>query len=302
MKTYLNFIFLIFFTFFIIKIQAQIRNNERQNSHKYGILLIGHGSASEEWTRTFLEVDTATSKDLLNISGVKMVRTAFIEAHKPDISSQLRAFDSSGITDIIAIPLLLTASTHYSIDIPRQLGLIKNSIKHKEFEDEKEVFYQSKAKIHLNKPLDFGDVLKKNILRRFSALSQSPKEEALLMVAYGEDHSYLKDWTNMLNKAGKYVKKKCKINQYDHTWCGHIVNYNPEVTTSKIKYLLERNKRVIVIPVMVSKGFLQNKIIMKGVENANAPSRIIYRPDSILPDKDLNNWVISCTKNLIKTK
>ena len=92
---------------------------------KIGLLIIAHGSPSEQWNQPVLYIENQV-KELLktkNISDFDEVRVALMEFNEPSISTVLKDMENNGITKIYALPLFIAPSEHSLYDIPTILGL-----------------------------------------------------------------------------------------------------------------------------------------------------------------------------------
>lgn len=261
---------------------------------KIGVLLVNHGSRSESWRKTILNLESSIRDTVLKIDSVHAITTAFMEYNEPSIATRLKEFDKQGFTDIIIVPVFLTVSPHSFDDIPTIIGQ-KNDPKPAELlKQEKIERYTPQARVHITQLLDFSDVLQKNVLRRVKSISKNALDEGLVMIAYG-DETYTKEWNELLNTVGNYVSKETGITQYSFGWCGHIVHYNSDATMVAINKVLENKKDVIVIPVLVAVDeMFQIKIIGDGISKIkDHKNRVIYKPDAILPDKNIEHWAIN---------
>lgn len=276
-------------------------NIEEKNIQKIGILLVNHGSRSETWRNSLLELEKNVTDSILNDSRIKGITTAFMEYTEPSIATRLKEFDQNGFTDIVIIPIFLTVSPHTFEDIPTIVGLKESPISMETLKIEKIERYKPKAKIHLTPLLDFTKILQKNILRRVKKLSQNPKNEGLVLIGYG-DTEYNTEWEDLFDNIAKHVKSETGISEYSYGWCGHIAHYDPNKTTKPTEKVLLKKEKAIVIPVLVSNDEdFQINIIGKGVEKVeNYKERVIYKPDAILPDENINKWVIDITKEYVE--
>ena len=271
-----------------------------KDNNKIGILLVNHGSRSETWRNSLLELEKNVTDAILKDSLIKGITTAFMEYTEPSIATRLKEFDKNGFTDIVIIPIFLTVSPHSFEDIPTIVGLKESPTSMETLKIEKIERYKPNAKIHLTPLLDFTKILQKNILRRVKKLSKNPKNEGLVLIGYG-DTEYNTEWENLFENIAKYVKSETGISEYSYGWCGHIVHYDPKKTTEATEKVLLKKEKAIVIPVLVSHDeYFQINIIGKGVEKVkNYKEKVIYNPDAILPDENINNWVINITKEYV---
>lgn len=271
----------------------------KNNTKKVGVLLVNHGSRSEAWRNGLLDLEKRVRDSILKDGDVKEVKTAFMEYTEPSIATRLKEFDKENYSDVIIVPVFLTVSSHSFDDIPTLIGQ-KNDPKSIElFKIEKMERYTPVAKVHIAPLLDFTDLLKKNILRRVKELSKDPQNEGLSLIAYG-DKTYNAEWSKLMEDVAAYVQQNTGVNEYSYGWCGHIAHYNPDSTTLAIKQVLQKKKSAIVIPVLVAfDEMFQVKIIGGGIEKVpQSKERVSYKPDAILPDRGVEDWVIAASRDL----
>lgn len=278
----------------------ETENNQASVKQKVAVLLVNHGSHSKGWRKMLFDVEDAVKAQILGLSNVEAIETAHMEYNEPSIATRLKEFDEAGYTDIIVVPIFLTVSSHYSHDIPVIVGLSSDPKIIEQLKKEKIETYKPKARVTITPPLDYTTILKKNVARRVEHLSTSADNEAVLLVAYG-DEQYNQQWEELVEEIGKYLKIKTGHESIAYSWCGHIVTYSSEPTTEGIEKLFELEDNVIVIPVLVANDeHFQGEIIQNGVDAASNPTSVKYIQDAILPDTNLNQWVIDITSQTLK--
>lgn len=264
---------------------------------KIGVFLVNHGSRSENWRNTLKGLEENVKDEILADGTIAGTKTAFMEYTEPSIATRAKEFDAEGYTDLITVPIFLTVSPHTFEDIPTILGQKEDPAAREALKMEKIDRYTPEANVYITPKLDFTDILKENILRRAKALSEDPENEGLVLIGYG-DVDYEKEWNALFDKVGKYVEENTGINVYSHGWCGHIVHYDPQKTTDAINTVLETKKKAVVVPVLVAMDEeFQKRIITDGIKKVkNHEERVAYIPDAILPDENVQQWVIDITK------
>jgi hypothetical protein len=278
----------------------ETENNQDSVKQKVAVLLVNHGSHSEGWRKMLFDVEDAVKGQILGLNNVEVIETAHMEYNEPSIATRLKEFDEAGYTDVIVVPIFLTVSSHYSHDIPVIVGLSSDPKIIEQLKKEKIETYKPKARVTITPPLDYTTILKKNVARRVEHLSTSADNEAVLLVAYG-DEQYNQQWEELVEEIGKYLKIKTGHESIAYSWCGHIVTYSSEPTTEGIEKLFELEDNVIVIPVLVANDeHFQGEIIQHGVDAASSPTHVKYIQDAILPDANLNQWVIDITSQTLK--
>lgn len=270
-----------------------------KKERKIGVLMVNHGSRSEAWRNSLLDLEQRVKDSILKDPSISGIKTAFMEYTEPSIASRLKEFDKENFSDVIIVPVFLTVSSHSFDDIPTLIGQKDDPKSIELFKIEKMERYTPTAKVHIAPLLDFTDLLKKNILRRFNDISKDPKNEGLTLIAYG-DKTYNTEWSKLMRDAAEYVKQETGVSDYSFGWCGHIAHYSSDSTTIAINDVLKKKKTSVVIPVLVAfDEMFQIKIIGGGIEKvAQSKERILYKPDAILPDKNVEAWVIQTSKNI----
>ncbi|WP_428658812.1 sirohydrochlorin chelatase [Runella sp.] len=267
---------------------------------KIGVLLVNHGSRSETWRNELLRLEKNVTDSILHSGDVKGLKTAFMEYTEPSIATRLKEFDKEGFTDIVIIPVFLTVSPHTFEDIPTIIGQKEDPESKEMLKLEKIERYTPKAKTHVTPTLDFTNVLKNNVLKRVTALSKEPEKEGLVLIGYG-DEKYEKEWIDLFNNVAEFVKEKVGIDQHTYGWCGHIAHYSSDKTSEAINAVLAKKEKAVVIPVLVAHDeMFQIKIIGGGIEKVkDSKSKVSYKPDSILPDTDIEKWVTDVAKEYV---
>lgn len=265
-----------------------------QNAKKIGVLLVNHGSHSPTWRKALTDLEATVQGKILESGVVSGTKTAHMEYTEPSIATQLKAFDKEGYTDVIIVPVFLTVSPHTFDDIPTIIGQKEDPQSKENLKIEKIERYTPKAKTHITPNLDFTNILKQNVLRRTKELSKDSENEALVLIGYG-DETYDKEWGVLFDDVAEYVKNETKIGAHTYGWCGHIAHYSSDKTTEAVNNALKMKSKAVVIPVLVAHDEnFQIKIIGGGIEKVkDYKSKVIYKPDAILPDPNVEQWVIN---------
>lgn len=277
--------------------QEKAGENTAAAQKKIGVLLVNHGSRSETWRNSLLALETEVHDSILAGGIVTGTKTAFMEYNEPSIATRLKEFDAEGYTDVVIVPIFLTVSPHSFDDIPTIIGKKEDPQSMEVLKIEKIERYSPKARTVITPLLDFTDIVRKNILRRTQALSKDPANEGLVLMAYG-DETYLKEWSALLDSTGAYVTREMGMGDHSWGWCGHIAHYNPDSTSVAIERVLRTKQQAVVIPVLVAHDeMFQIKIIGDGIAGIqDSKNRVIYKPDAILPDPNVSNWVITIAR------
>ena len=278
--------------------QINENNTVENKEKKIGVLLVNHGSVAESWRNMLLDVETQVKEEVLKNPKISKITTAFMEYNEPSIATRLKEFDEEGFDEVVLIPIFLTVSSHYSHDIPVICGLQADPKIQETLKKEKIEVYKANARVTITPPLDYTTILKKNVERRVNALSKDAENEAVLLVAYG-DADYNQQWEKMVDEIGKYLKIKTGHESIAYAWCGHLVGYSTDPTLNGIQKLHELEDNVIVIPVLVANDpYFQKDIIQKACDMSEG--KVLYKQDAILPDPNINQWVVDISSQTVE--
>jgi len=271
---------------------------ESSHENKIGVLLVSHGSHSQQWRKMLFGIEDAVRDEILAGGQITGIKSCFMEYTEPSLATRLKEFDQEGFDHVIIVPILLTVSSHSFDDIPVIAG---QKVDRQTLETLKLAgteIYKPQATLTVAPLLDFPNVLEKNTIRRTQELSTDPQKEGLVMVAYGSE-PYDEEWKELLENVGQKVREQTGIDASEYCWCGHIARYKSKPTEDAIKKILKTKKTAIVIPVLVAiDEYFQGKIIGGAIKNVDQNDRIRYRHDAILPDDNINNWVIQISQKL----
>ncbi len=104
-------------------------------TEKIGILALGHGSRHPHNKEVVNGVAELIAKKYKNV----VVRIGFMNMNTPTMKEGLEAFKDTGVSTIIAVPIFMAHGVHTMEDIPRILGISKESRKVKIKLDGKDV-------------------------------------------------------------------------------------------------------------------------------------------------------------------
>jgi precorrin-8X/cobalt-precorrin-8 methylmutase len=86
--------------------------------NRHGILILGHGTPSDEGTRAFLEIVRLVE----SMAGETPVAAGFMEFASPNIAEGMAALHERGVARIAAVPVFLSGAGHTADDIPEGVG------------------------------------------------------------------------------------------------------------------------------------------------------------------------------------
>ena len=260
-----------------------------------GVLLIAHGSESSEWTGQIETLAAEVSEEILASLDVDDVRLAYIDVSKPNIATQMRAYDDAGYDEVVVVPLLIAVeSTRANKYMQYLVGVRSDAGQMKQLEKEGFEVYYPLARISMTPSLNEGNALKKNVLRRVLALQgdDSGDDMGVLLVGYG-DQAYGQQMQEIMEGLGRYLKIKSEIDTVGYAFAGDLVDYSGEPIVKAIHEILDLEEEVLVVPVLLGVDeLMQVNTIAAAVNAIPTSSRVRYTPDSVLPDPKVNEYVV----------
>jgi hypothetical protein len=275
---------------------------------KKALLIIAHGAPSPAWNNAVLDIETQV-QDLLitkNITGYDEVRVALMEFEKPSIADVIYDFEKQGITDVYTIPLFIAPSGHSLFDIPTILGMSYDKKIVDKLTAENIEIVDTDIKITIGPSLDYENVIKDILLDKVKTMSVIPSEEALIILAHG-DENFMPFWEELINKTGNYILGKTEIEYFDKSFVEvgqsfAINGVNPILKASKEK------EKVIVIGMYVSMGVKQmaenSAIVIMGhnmeTKKMFEGKNIDFAESGLLPDVRISEWLVERAKEWIQ--
>ena len=92
---------------------------------KIGILALGHGSRLPHNKEVVTGVANLIAEKYPNTT----VRTGFMNMNNPTMDEGIKAFENTGVSSIIAVPIFMAHGVHTTEDIPQILGISKENRK-----------------------------------------------------------------------------------------------------------------------------------------------------------------------------
>jgi len=265
------------------------------NKTSIGVLLVAHGSESAQWTEQIETLAAEVREPILSNTPATDVRLAFIQHSKPNIASQMRAFDEAGYDEVMVVPLFIAVdSTRTNKYMQYLVGVRSDAGQMKQLEKEGFEVYYPFARVSVTPALNEGGALKKNVLRRVLALQgeDSGEDMGVLLVGYG-DQAYGQQMQEIMEGIGRYLKIKSEIDTVGYAFAGDLVDYSGEPVVEAINEILELEEEVLIVPVLLAYDkLLQINTIEAAVNAIPTASRLRYKPDSVLPDEAVNKHII----------
>ncbi len=267
---------------------------------KLGLLIIAHGSPSEQWNQPVINIENQV-KELLktkNISDFDEVRVALMEFTEPSIATVIKDMENKGVTKVYILPLFIAPSGHSLYDIPTILGLYYNQEMVDDIKEERIKIVDTKIKITVGPTLDYKNVMKDILLDKVKNLSDNSAEEALIILAHG-DKNFKPIWEELINETGNYILGKTGIEYFDKAFVEVGQSFAIDGVSPIIK-ASENKKKVIVVGMYLSMGvknMAENSgFIMMGrtvkSKKMFEGKNIVFLEHGLLPDKRIAEWIV----------
>jgi len=266
-----------------------------QSKTSIGVLLVAHGSESAQWTGQLETFAAQIRETVLGSLPVDDVRLAYITVSKPNIASQMRAFDEAGYDEVIVVPLLIASESTRTNDYMQYLVGVRSAAgQMKQLEKEGFEIYYPLARVSVTPALNEGGALKKNILRRVLALQgeDSGDDMGVLLVGYG-DQAYGQQMQEIMEGIGRYLKIKSEIDTVGYAFAGDLVDYSGEPVVKAIHEILDLEEEVLIVPILLgTDDLMQTNTIGAAVNAIPTASRVRYTSDAVLPDPKVNEYIV----------
>ncbi len=273
-----------------------------EGDNSVGVLIIAHGSESSVWNGMVETLVDEVRDPLLQEPEIEAVEVAFLTASSPSIADQMRKFDAAGYANAIVVPLFLQSESSRTNNYLQYLiGIRSQAQALKQLKNEGYDIYFPNLRVNVTPAMDKGNLLKKNVLRRVKELQgdDSGDDMAIVLVGYG-DQQFGSQMEVLMENIGRYLKIKTDIDTVAYAFCGELVDYSGEPIVEVIKEVFALEDEILLVPVLLgTDDMLQVNTIQAAVNAVDIQSKIRYRQDSILPDPEVNEWVIARVKDAL---
>jgi hypothetical protein len=271
-------------------------------SGSVAVLVVAHGSPAASWTAAVEALVNGAGTALRSDPLLKDLQLAYIAESGPTIAEQMRRFDAAGIREVVIVPLLVAAeSTRTNNYLQYLAGLRSEAAAIRQLQNEGYDLYRPRARVSLTPALSDSNVLKKNTLRRVTALlgDDDGEDAGLVLVGYG-DRVYGQQMEEIMDGIGRNVKLKTRIDTIAYAFCGKLTDYSGTPVVEAINEVLGLEDRAIVVPVLLAVDpRLQVDTIQAAVNAIETPSRVRYEPDAVLPDPAVEEWLVGVAREAL---
>lgn len=273
-------------------------------SAKDGLLIVAHGSLVQQWNKPALALEGVTKKLLKErgITSFACVRAALMEYSQPFVADVIKEMEAEGVDRIFAMPVFISPSSHTEEDLPNILGNEYNPATLEGLIEEGTPLVTSKVPVTLGPTMIYSDIIGKTITRQVKELSKNPKEEALILLAHG-DEGYMDFWNVLIQQTDDEVKKAIGFGYTHHGF----VEMGQEFAKKIIPTVVEaskKKKRIILQGIYLVSGvktmaqrFGLPQAIAEAIKDKNV--EIVYSEKGLIPEanEDVADWIIKCATN-----
>ncbi|GHT23984.1 hypothetical protein FACS189419_08590 [Planctomycetales bacterium] len=214
-------------------------------AEKPGLLILTHGSPSPNWQASIAKLAEKVSALNETKKTFHAVTAANMEFAKPDTADGIAALEKAGCDRIIVVPAFICPTSHTHFDVPAALGIYSSTQTRKGMKEENVKPASPHVPIMVTQTISEGDLLDRYVRDEIAALSEKPEEEAVLLIAHGdEDHAGLVEPV-MRRLLVEAVGSK-GITKGDWAFCEVGQSYSRNVIP-EIRRLAGEKKRVLVV-------------------------------------------------------
>lgn len=246
---------------------------------KPGILVIGHGSRDERWVARVEE----TVRDVRrSLNGVPTVSGYLELVEGRLIQDGIDRLEAEGVTDLLAIPLFVSAGSTHVDEIGWALGAYEKPRRPTGL-----ARCRVRARLTYGRPIADDPEIAEALLERLAAsgLTQRPERESLLLIGHGsEEPWFYAEWKRGLNGLAAVMKRR---GGFAHAESALLA---PDETADRVRALRDRggpDARILAVPVFVSEGYFTSEVIPRRLEGLGC----LYAAGALLPHPKVAEWV-----------
>ncbi|TBL68195.1 sirohydrochlorin chelatase [Paenibacillus thalictri] len=241
----------------------------------FGVLVISHGSQSEEWVRL---VDEA-------VAGMRLpertpVFSSFLEiVERRLIQDGIDALEAQGVTDIIAVPLFISSGSTHIDEISYALGVIPEP---KLATDMKP--FRLNARIHFADPIGDDSTIAEIVYDKLRPLSSAPDKELVLLVGHGsKEPGFYEKWADGLASLAGRIQALGGFAEAD------TAMLLPDQAGQRLQDWREKRPelQVIVAPLFLSEGYFTSQVVPERLQGYS----FLYNGKALLPDERMSRWL-----------
>jgi sirohydrochlorin ferrochelatase len=253
-----------------------------QKQNKIGLMVIAHGSRRASWNETLRSLEPQVCEALASDPGSAAylwdVTVCFLEESTPTIESVLDRFERDGCARVVAVPLFVAQGEHVQVDIPKALGLSPGQD------------HATNLPVVLTGPLSTGMVMEQWAASQVQALSTTPEQEAVVVLAHG-GHDPV-GWERLLRRMASHVCGATGVTYADWAIVQVGQSYQKHGVEA-IQLALRHRQRVIVLGAYAALSAA--RIHEKWAPDIQFGERVVFGRQGVLPNPQVPRWVVTTT-------
>lgn len=239
-------------------------------ARKEGVLVIAHGSPNQEWNQSVEEAVEAVQLGL-------PISVGYLESVAgQSIVDGVRGLEAEGVERIRVIPLFVSSGSTHLEEIRYALGVVDHSRVKTDLQR-----IGPRAEIRWGPAMDAHPLVQRILEDRVRSLSESPCEESLLLVAHGSDKTGFREkWEKGLATLAERFRVSFGFGTVDYAML--------RVGDTRCKAeRMSQEKRLLVLPVFLSRGYFTDVILRRELEGIPCA----YRGETYLPHPLVSRWI-----------
>lgn len=219
------------------------------------LLVIAHGARQAEWNDRVLRL-------VEKVTWPGPVGVAFLmnapEGH--DLNEVVQKLDEREPGRIVVLPLMVSSYGEHYEEIRYYVGARKEKPEHAHHEP-----FRTKAKLVLTPAMDEHEVISRILTEQARAMSREAAKESLVLVAHGPtDEDFNHQWMAKLGQHAERVRRGLGFRRVEVvTLRDDAPKPVRDAATAQLRAIVSKagqDSRVLVLPVLVSVGFIQQQI------------------------------------------
>lgn len=268
-----------------------------------GVLLLAHGGRAE-WNARVTELAAQVDREM-------PTETAFGMATRANIQAAVDRLAARGVTEIVAVPLFVSSwssvitSSEYLLglraDAPAALARYAKMDHGQQgahgADADGTVPIKALVPVRMTPALNDHPIVADILARRARAISRSPTQEAVVIVAHGPNEE--DDNRRWLTDMGSLTKRVAALEPFAAVECLTLRDDAPrpvrDQATADLRALVERHtrdgRRVLIVPLLISFGGIERGLYerLDGLSYTMAEA-------ALMPDSRLVAWVLAVAR------
>ena len=254
-----------------------------QKTPEKRVLVVAHGSRSSRWVAAVNEWFAGFARRLTDLSkGGIEARLSFLEITDPLFEDALKE-EAAEKSPLTIFPFFLSRSGHAGDEIPElaEEGLGK------------------RGNWSVLLPEDWEHILGANAERRLAAYGANPGDPVVVSGYGASRHGHI--WEELVDQVHA-ASGRFRDSEWLWAPSGHFMEDTSEPLRRSLRALREQgHRRAAVLPLYLSVSSYQMKLI-PGVKEEFRGMEILFRPDAILPDPEIEEWAARFVMTSIQEK